>query len=398
GERYGWRLVFHHHDWWFDNRWQRWPELKRAGLGTLADAARWILSPAAGMRHAAINGEDAAPLVRAFGTRARWLPNPVEELPPCAASEVRQARRWLRERVGAVGPVWILPCRLLRRKNVAEALLLTRWLRPEACLVTTGGVSSADEEAYARALTDRARKESWALELGVLAREGARGPEVRALMAASEAVMLTSLVEGFGLPYLEACAARRPLVARALRNVSPDLDRMGFTFPYSYGEILVSPALFDWRRERRRQEARHARWRAGLPVAVRRMAGVPWLVATGAVPAAVPMSRLTLRAQLEVLGCSVDESWAACAPLNPCLVAWRELASRGRLRPGTWPSTASEFLGTKAYGERFEGLLKARGGGRRPVSQDAVVRAQRELLQRKVESANLYPLLWSCQP
>ncbi|MCC6231655.1 MAG: hypothetical protein IT580_03380, partial [Verrucomicrobiales bacterium] len=42
GERYGWRLVFHHHDWWFDNRWQRWPELKRAGLGTLADAARWI--------------------------------------------------------------------------------------------------------------------------------------------------------------------------------------------------------------------------------------------------------------------------------------------------------------------------------------------------------------------
>ena len=39
------------------------------------------------------------------------------------------------------------------------------------------------------------------------------------MLAASEAVLLTSIQEGFGLPYLEAAAARRPLVI-------PDLTRL----------------------------------------------------------------------------------------------------------------------------------------------------------------------------
>jgi hypothetical protein len=28
-------LLAHHHDWWFDNRWLRWPELRNSGFGTL---------------------------------------------------------------------------------------------------------------------------------------------------------------------------------------------------------------------------------------------------------------------------------------------------------------------------------------------------------------------------
>ncbi|OYV85625.1 MAG: hypothetical protein B7Z73_13210, partial [Planctomycetia bacterium 21-64-5] len=40
--------------------------------------------------------------------------------------------RWLSEQLGDDAPVWLMPCRLLRRKNLAEALLLARWLRPEA--------------------------------------------------------------------------------------------------------------------------------------------------------------------------------------------------------------------------------------------------------------------------
>ena len=53
-------LVAHHHDWWFDNRWLRWLEMRRAGFPTLRAAAGTIFPPAAVVRHVAINQADAA--------------------------------------------------------------------------------------------------------------------------------------------------------------------------------------------------------------------------------------------------------------------------------------------------------------------------------------------------
>ena len=35
-------LLSHHHDWWFDNRWARWRELRRSGFRTLAAVARAV--------------------------------------------------------------------------------------------------------------------------------------------------------------------------------------------------------------------------------------------------------------------------------------------------------------------------------------------------------------------
>src|SRR5262249_6747091 len=34
----GVRLIAHHHDWWFDNRWSRWAEMRSAGFRTLRSA------------------------------------------------------------------------------------------------------------------------------------------------------------------------------------------------------------------------------------------------------------------------------------------------------------------------------------------------------------------------
>jgi hypothetical protein len=44
-ERRGTTLVAHHHDWWFDNRWLRWPEMRRSGVRTLAAAASTVFRP-----------------------------------------------------------------------------------------------------------------------------------------------------------------------------------------------------------------------------------------------------------------------------------------------------------------------------------------------------------------
>jgi len=392
-------LVLHHHDWWFDNRWQRWPEMRRAGFRSLAAVGAVILPASPVTRHAAINHADATVLRRHFGARSGWLPNPVELAARPVPAVRRAAQAWLEEQLGEAAPVWLVPCRLLRRKNLAEALLLTRWLRPAAWLVTTGGVSSADEAAYARALQRAADRHNWRLRLGVLAGDEAAKPNVAGLMAASEAILLTSLMEGFGLPNLEAAAARRPLLVRSLPNIAPDLAQFGFTFPQSYDEILVAPDLFDWSVEIRRQRRRWRTWRERLPAACRPLAVEPPLLAAGIEPHPVPFSRLTFGAQLEVLAHDAGESWARCAPLNPPLDGWRRRAARGTLAVSPWPERADQWLGGAAYGQAFTRLLRS-GRSVSPAtgSGKAGIAAAAEFIRAKLAAANQYPLLWNLEP
>ncbi len=79
----------------------------------------------------------------------------------------------------------------------------------------------------------------------MLDHEDGHAPSIPALLAASEAVVMTSAQEGFGLPYLEAVAARIPLIARRLPNVVPDLESFGFRLPWLYDEVWVDPAMLN---------------------------------------------------------------------------------------------------------------------------------------------------------
>lgn len=390
------RLISHHHDWWFDNRWLRVPELRRAGYPGLTAIARTLFPRGTEIRHATINQEDATILAAGPLQPSAWLPNLAAPLPPPARPRATAARRWLHRRLDRDGaPVWLLPCRLLRRKNVAEALLLTRWLRPEAWLVTTGDVSSADELPYFHKLADAARRHRWRLRLGVLQGSEARKPTVPELLAAAEAVLLTSIQEGFGLPYLEAAAAGRPLLARELPNIAPDLARFGFRFPQAYTEIQIPLDLFDHRAERMRQEKLFARWRRALPAAVRALADTPALLRATRPDQTVPFSRLTLTAQLEVLSLPAARSWECCQKLNPFLRAWRQRAQERQLRVATWPARADRWLSGRSYARRFVRLLNSPSP---PGTQPDARALQAAFIAKKLCAANLYPLLWTKEP
>jgi len=388
-------LVSHHHDWWFDNRWARWPEMHAAGFRTLAAPARAVFPERGKVLHAAINHADAQILSRHFGKGSVWLPNLTEPASPSSAAKVRAARRWLKGRTGRdSSPVWLLPCRTLRRKNLAEAMLLTRWLRPEAWLVVTGSASSSGERPYLHALERAAQKHHWRLRLGVLAGDESRKPSVAELLAVSEAVLLTSVQEGFGLPYLEAAAARRPLIARRLPNIAPDLDQFGFCFSQAYDDILIAPGLFDWRAERTRQRQLFRDWRAKMPSLARRLVSAPVVLAAKC-PCPVPFSRLTLTAQLEVLARPARESWPACLPLNPFLEGWRRRAAAGQLRVTPWPRSAKGWLGGEAYARRLFAALAARPNPRGVAFSP--VKVQADFIKNKLAAHNLHPLLWSTQ-
>jgi glycosyltransferase involved in cell wall biosynthesis len=386
-------LVAHHHDWWFDNRWTRWPEMRRMGFRTLAASARVVFPTDDHALHVAINHADAAILSRHFGKCSLWLPNLTEPASSPSVARVRSAQRWLRNKLAHDGaPVWLLPCRTLRRKNIAEALLLTRWLRPEAWLVVTGAASSADETPCFKALERAAHKHHWRLRLGVLAGDESRKPSVPELLAASEAVLLTSIQEGFGLPYLEAAAAQRPLIARQLPNIAPDLHRFGFRFPQMYDEILIAPGLFDWQAERVRQQKRFIVWRATMPTFARTKVSKPAMLVIPR-PHPVAFSRLTLTAQLDVLAHPARETWAACLPLNPFLEAWRQRATAKKLRVTPWPRAAKDWLGGEAYARRFFTALKSKSLSHPPACSP--VKVQSDFIAAKLDARNLYPLLWS---
>lgn len=384
-------LVAHHHDWWFDYRWQRWPELVACGYKTLARAAKAVFVTGPSITHAAINHEDFEILSR-FLPRSGWLPNSAEPVKPIAPARLQAARGWLESR-DIRSPSWILPCRMLRRKNMAEALLLTRWLRPEATLVTTGGVSSAQEIPYATALEAAARANAWKIRLSVLAEPDPAAPSVLELMTASEAVLLTSIQEGFGLPYIEATAARRPLLARRLLNVAPDLRQFGFDLPSSYDEIVIDPHLFRWHEERERQSTRFRSWRQSIPSAARSWMRPPdWLESREPVP--VPFSRLTLAAQLEILSKPIDLSWKFSGELNPWLREWRSQILAGEFRIESWPAKADQWLSPSAYGERFQSILAAPALPR-PFAPFSL---QQAFVKLKGGATHSYPLLWGLEP
>lgn len=399
------RLLLHHHDWWFDHRWSRWSEMKKSGYRSIQEVAKILLPNQPFIRHATINHRDFRILNRHFRGRVGWLPNPSSPGSPPSLARQRQATRWIQKSLDqGPGPIWLLPCRMLRRKNVCEALLLTRWLRPEAWLITTAGVSSADESRYAEQLALAAQKSGWRLRLSLLEHAGERAPSVRELMAASEAILLTSIQEGFGLPYLEAAAAQRPLICRTLPNVAPDLDRLGFRFPQAYQDILIDAHLFDWSREQARQKEHFENWQAALPKQVHSLVHSPAWLSRATAPSCLPFSRLTLEAQLEVLSQPVAQSWRRCAPLNPFLSTWRRRAAEGRLQSPPWPIQAGRQLSGAAYAERLLHLAETASppaapasplGPRNVVDSIDSQRCQNQFIRTVSRPDSMFPLLWT---
>jgi glycosyltransferase involved in cell wall biosynthesis len=382
-------LLFHHHDWWFDNRWERWPEIRRLGFRTRRRIAAAVFPAMRNVSHVAINKRDAALLRPAFPKKTFWLPNLTERRLP-STETLNSARQWIEKRLGVRdNPLWILPCRLLRRKNVAEAILLTRWLQPAAWLITTGGVSSAQEAAYASRLNSAIRENHWQVALGVLDRNELGQPNVETLIQASEAVLLTSIQEGFGLAYLEAVAAARPLIARTIPHIVTDLRSLGFAFPQSYAEILIGRSLFDHGAERRRQELLFQQWRHRLPKAFHSLLKAPhWLENEN-----VPFSRLTLTAQIEVLTQPVERSWKICQTLNPFLHKWTQEISKDCLQTSAWPSSANDFLSGPSYAKRLAAIFSSNNVVRKPAGNAKIV--QDRFIRQRLQMSNLFPLLWA---
>lgn len=372
----GARLLSHHHDFWCDHRWARWPEMRACGFRSLEQVARAVFAAGARAVHAGINSADVRHLAKSLPGTA-WLPNPMDGAVRPTDARVRAAKNWLSHQLGDGAPAWVFPARFLRRKNFAEAALLTGWLCPGGWLVSTGGVSSDGEAGYARRLVEAAGRGMWRAQFGVLSQAGA--PSVFELMAAADALVMTSVQEGFGFPYLEGAGLGRPLVARCLPQIQPDLDALGLRLPGLYDEVMIPCGLFDAAAETRRQEDLVRRWRGALPQPVRHLAGTPHFLEFPDSP--VPFSRLTLSAQLDVLAVPPAESRDACFRENPSLAG---LAAQ----PPPEPPPGS-FLSPAECAARLLALPFPKS----PATPNQTHRAQSAILRERLASRFLFPIL-----
>jgi glycosyltransferase involved in cell wall biosynthesis len=375
-------ILFHHHDFLFDNRWGHWAGIEADGFADLRSVAEAFFPASPRAAHLCLNAGDHALVERGFASRAVLLRNPVAR-PAVRPGERAAASRWLEAKCGASpAGYWLVPCRLLRRKNLAESVLLSRWLAPGTAVVTTGGPSSADEQAYADRLTAVAQRDGWPFHPAVLD-SVARAPSVEALMAASAAVVSTSLREGFGLTVYEAAALRRPVLARATGDLAVSAPEGAVV----YDDVQVPRDLFDWRSEAARRAALWKEWRNKLPSEAAALAGPPGR--PGEDRADVwTFSRLTLPAQTEVLGRSAEDLAAALDGLNPLLAAWRRM----ELRQARWTETGAGPSDLERFAGEFLAAID-RAEHAPPPEATASSRVLAGFLRERLAGANFYPLL-----
>ncbi len=223
----GWALLLQIHDFAEDFR----PENYRYLVEHLAsgDVTRLPLQmypQASRIHYAVLNGRDYNVLDQAgvAPTHLHKLPNPVGDfptLPDHAEAKGKFAQH------GIEGPLVLYPVRGIRRKNLGEMLLWSALLGDDATVGVTLPPINPFERSHFDRWVDVARTLglSTRFDLGIL-------PGINFLdnLVAADAILTTSVAEGFGMVFLESFLADRPLVGRDLPEITGDFRCPGIDF------------------------------------------------------------------------------------------------------------------------------------------------------------------------
>lgn len=243
------RIVLHIHDFPECARYGNLRFLHAAGLEELypdLPNLTWVV----------INSRDKRLLEKAGIKTVHYLPNPVDtramefterdERSPIASVDRGQIRRRLAHAFGTEfpmfdpeAPILLYPVRTIRRKNVLEAGLIAALLRAPANLVVTLPGVSHQEKNYS-ALVEHAYKEGLISGLwGIGRRLDEAGVSFDELQRGADAIISSSVQEGFGFQYIAPLLLGIPLIARRL-DILADVEPLHADRPHVlYEEIRV---------------------------------------------------------------------------------------------------------------------------------------------------------------
>jgi glycosyltransferase involved in cell wall biosynthesis len=138
--------------------------------------------------------------------------------------------------------LFVYPVRAIRRKNLGELLC---W----AAIAEKGdrfAVTRAPQNPRARPVYDNWVAFAQAHDLPVTFAVGEHwSGDFSSLLQAADALVTTSVAEGFGLGFLEPWLLNRPLVGRKLPEITDEFEQMGIDLSGLYDRVRVPIAWID---------------------------------------------------------------------------------------------------------------------------------------------------------
>lgn len=151
--------------------------------------------------------------------------------------------------------ILLYPVRVVPRKNIEEAILLTHYIRQitnkNYILVIPGKIDrhdplSCDYYEVLEKIVSVANfpaiftKKPLPLERSYHSSGEVKEYSVGDLYQTSYATVMTSLREGFGYPFLECWFAEKIVIGRRIKNVVEDFEKNGLSFDWLYNDFLIS--------------------------------------------------------------------------------------------------------------------------------------------------------------
>ena len=240
----GWKLLLQVHDFAEDNRPANYAHLAN-GLSKEPKRLGELLYPQANHLHYATLTHHDAELLKVAGVdshRVHPLPNPAAEFSGPPTAEEAQARVFPKLGMSQGQRLFAYPVRGIRRKNLGEMLLLAALASEREVFAVTLAPKNPSE------LKSFSRWEELADRLNLPCRFGTGGRYGLAFtdtLAASEALLTTSVAEGFGMVFLEAWLAGRPLVGRDLPWITDEFRESGMRLDTLWRSLPVPLELLD---------------------------------------------------------------------------------------------------------------------------------------------------------
>lgn len=244
---HGYRMLLQMHDFVEDFRPANYRHLARAWR---LDQPRQIAGKqyplASGIHYAALTERDRKLLAGAGvpDYQLHTLPNPVGDFDRLKSH--REVAGPVREQLGIPtdASLRLYPVRGIRRKNLGE-LLLHAAISPAD---TWHAVTLAPMNPLELPSFERWKGLAAGLELRCLFDTCGGGPcDFLDTLSAADAIVTTSVAEGFGMVFLESWLAGKPLVGRDLPGITGDFKRRGLKFDGLYQSLMVPLELIERR-------------------------------------------------------------------------------------------------------------------------------------------------------
>lgn len=233
----GFQFLLQIHDFAEDLRPANYRRLASA-LASGANPADVIYPQGSHIHYACLNSRDLH-ILGAAGVpedRLHFLPNAVREFQDLPPRQVARERLLKQFEVPIDHGYVIYPVRGIRRKNVGELLLWSALRRDEAVFgITLPALNPVEQTSYKRwvELAEQLRLPC------VFHAGGEQGLAFLDNLSAADAILTTSVAEGFGMVFLEAWLAGRPLIGRDLPEITADFRAAGVEFQHLYERLLI---------------------------------------------------------------------------------------------------------------------------------------------------------------